>query len=56
MLWDWEARKCACKLKGFSCTRTAFEAYVYYLGHACAPGKSKLFSNELFLHSTNYEH
>lgn len=56
MTWDWEARNCTCKLKGFNSVRTAFEAYVCYLGHLCAPGKSKLTSDELSLHYTNREH
>lgn len=53
MTWDWEARNCTSKLKGFNCVRTALEAYAYYLGHIYAPGKCKLISNELFLHFMN---
>lgn len=52
----WETRNCTCKVKEFNSVRTALEKYVYYLGHICAPGKTKRISNELSLLFTHYEH
>lgn len=52
----WGTRNCTCKVTGFNSVRTALDEYVYYLGHVCAPGKTKPISNELSLLYTHYEH